>query len=117
MRLFRAVHMPLSEMDMQSASERGRRCPTPAQQPDYDGVSVYLTSEQCRAPMRAWPKIGTHVAELEVPDSVVRQPASPSGHVRLDDTTPKQLLSYVVAIHPGQEGLGHRVASILRRKD
>ena len=65
--------------------------------------------------MRAFPKIGALVAELEVPDSVVRQPVSPSGHVRLDGTTPKQLLGYVVAIHPGPEGVGHKVASILKQ--
>ena len=66
--------------------------------------------------MRAFPKIGVLVAELEVPESVTRQPASPSGHVRLDGTTPAQLLGYVVAIHAGNESLGHTVASILRRK-
>jgi hypothetical protein len=115
MRLYRAVHNPPTERDMLSASELGRRCPTPAKKPDYDGVSVYLTAEQCRVPMRAWPKIGTHVAELEVPESVTRQPANPDGHVRLDGATPGQLLSYVVAIHPGQETVGRRVASILKQ--
>jgi hypothetical protein len=65
--------------------------------------------------MRAFPKIGALVAELEVPNSVTMQPAIPSGHVRLDGTTPERLLGYVVAIHPGQQGLGPRVASILKQ--
>jgi hypothetical protein len=115
MRLYRAVHDPPTEVDMLSASARGRRCPTPAKKPDYDGVSVFLTADQCRVRMRAFPKIGTHIAELEVPESVSRQPANPDGHVRLDGTMPGQLLSYVVAIHPGPERLGRRVASILKQ--
>jgi hypothetical protein len=107
--------MPPSEIDMRSASEIGRRSPTPAKQADYDGVSVYLTAEQCRVPMRAYPKIGTHVAELEVPETVTRQPANQDGHVRLDGTRPSELLGYIVAIHPGPQNLGRRVASILKQ--
>jgi hypothetical protein len=104
MRLFRAVHTnPPILRDMQSTWDLGSRRPvkvTAANVRAYQGVSVFTSFSQLRDRALAYPKIGHLAAELEVPDGVSRHGPRPDGHVRLDGTTPDQLLGYVVAVRP-----------------
>jgi hypothetical protein len=104
MRLFRAVHTSApTQQDMRSAWDRGLRpvILNAANVRAYQGVSVFVSLRQLRDKSLAFPAIGRFAAELEVPDDVVGS-ASPrdDGHVRLDGTTPDQLLGYVVSVRP-----------------
>lgn len=102
MRLFRAVrHEPPTVRDMMSAWDLGKRPPkeTAIQIRRYRSVSVFLTLAQLVAKARQYP-IGTLAAELEVPDEVERDGPGPDGHVGLVETTPTQLIGYVVAVRP-----------------
>lgn len=65
----------------------------------YKGVSVYATLDQLRDKMRAYPGIGRFAAELELPESASFHGPNPDGHIRLERTTPAELLRYVRAVH------------------
>lgn len=74
---------PPTERDFYSAAQMGRSIP-PGADPDlrdsFTGVSVWDSESAAKAKAREIPKLGTYVAELRLPDSVVRRPFGPRGH-------------------------------------
>lgn len=72
---------------------------SPAQLRAYKEVSVFRSLSQLRQKAKDYPDIGHLAAELEVPVHV-RARSGVGGHVGLGDTTPTQLISYVVKIVP-----------------
>jgi hypothetical protein len=86
---------------MTSAWDRGKRPRrlSPSQIRAYKEVSVFRTLRQLRLRAKDYPDIGRLAAELEVPAHVRARPGV-GGHIGLEDTTPSQLVSYVVKIVP-----------------
>ena len=100
--MFRAVRTnPPTEQDFRSAWDLGRRPPgknPPGMQVRlYQGVSTFETLEMA-IEKAVEARLGDFVAELEVPDSVARNPNG-RGHVDVEGTKPGQLLQYVVQTH------------------
>jgi len=104
--VFRAVkNNPPKPDDFQSYWDQGQRPArktSPAQIRTFQSVSTLDSLEKAREKAQAL-SLGTHIAELEIPDKVKRQ-AKANGHIDLEGTTPDELLSYVVAVHPLYEG-------------
>lgn len=104
--VFRAIkNDPPQAEDFQSYwDQRGRpaRKTSPTQIRTYQSVSTFDSLEKAREKALAI-GLGSHIAELEVPDSVKRT-VKASGHIDLEGTTPDELLGYVVRVHPLHEG-------------
>ena len=106
MRLFRVVrHDPPTHDDFTSHEAMGKPLPKRADAAlarRWRGVSVLTTLELAREVGRGG-RLGSWVAELEVPDSVERDidAERPLGrHLDLFGATPEQLLGYTLRIHP-----------------
>ncbi len=97
-RLFRVVRRnPPIARDFESPLAKGRKPPGPEQERSYRAVSTFITLELARNKAIDL-RLGDFVAELDVP-STVEQRLDAEGHVDLENTTPEQLLGYVVQVH------------------
>lgn len=103
--MFRAVKgNPPVRQDFECYWDQGgrpERRTSPAQIRTFKSVSTFDTLERARAKASAL-GLGRYIAELKLPDDVKRQIRA-TGHVDLEETTPEQLLGYVVKLHPLQE--------------
>jgi hypothetical protein len=107
MRLFRicTTEVP-TDWDLQSHEARGKSPPRSAPASvirDWSRLSVYTTRAMAEDKAREIVRLGSWVAELEVPAEVrmFRSKPTPAGqHVSLVGTNPDQLRRYIVAIRP-----------------
>jgi hypothetical protein len=100
-RLFRVIRRnPPTARDFESPLAKGRKPPGPEQEEGYRAVSTFITLELARHKAIDL-RLGDFVAELEVPAAVEQHPDA-EGHVDLENTTPEQLLGYVVQVHRAQ---------------
>jgi hypothetical protein len=69
--LFRGVHSdPPTERDFWSNKRLGKppRHEEISDEREYDSLSMWDTYETMRAVCQRFPRVGTHIAELEIPD-------------------------------------------------
>ena len=103
---FRGVHSdPPTERDFWSNKRFGRprRHEEISNEREYDSLSMWDTLEGMHVVCRRFPKVGSHIAEVETPDDEAQGieywRSGPPGHwsVRGD---PAKLLSLVVRVTP-----------------
>jgi hypothetical protein len=74
---------------------------------EYEALSHWDTLEKMRAVCRTWPQIGSHIAELHIPEDgpiELKQEGDP-GHWNAWGE-PAAFLRYVTAVHPVAPGAG-----------
>jgi hypothetical protein len=98
--LYRLVRAnPPTALDFRSPADAGRPIPSPDKERTFRSVSTYITEHAALEINRRFHgRLGSFIARLDVPDTVAR--TQEGDHVDLHDTTPEQLLTYVVGVSP-----------------
>ena len=99
MRVYRVVRSnPPTEADFRSPVDAGKLPPKNRPSRTWKAVSSFIEFDKAVDKAAAY-DLGDFIAALEIPDTV-QATVSDTGHVDLEDTTPGELLGYVVQVSP-----------------